>query len=316
MEPGFRTPVRQPRRWAEIVSSSSLGPDRAPRRPPRRCYPPAVPTAVMSVALVREVFFGVEAGSRLTSRLGEARARGADLAILPELPLDPWVPASDAARDEDAEAAEGPRRRLLCEAARSAGIGLVGGAIVRDPVTGQRHNTALVISARGALIGVYRKIHLPDETGFWEGRHYVPSAVPPEVFDGVPLRLGVQLCSDVNRPQGSHILAAAGAEVIAVPRATEAATFDAWRLVLRATALTSAAYIVSVPRPDAEQGLPLGGPSIAIAPDGSVLLETTDPVAVIALERAAVQEARRTYPGYLPIVAGIYAEGWSRLKGG
>jgi predicted amidohydrolase len=130
------------------------------------------------------------------------------------------------------------------------------------------------------------------------------------------LRLGVQICSDVNRPEGCHLLGALGAEVIAAPRATEAETFDAWRLVLRANALTSTAYVLSVPRPRPEDGVPLGGPSIAVAPDGSVLVETTDPLAVVTLERARVAAARRDYPGYLAVPARVYARGWERVARG
>lgn len=270
-------------------------------------------TTTLSVALVRDVFFGDGAAERLTARLCEARARGAELALLPELPLHPWAPSTKIARDEDAEDPDGPRSRMLCEAARAAGIGVIGGAIVRDPSTGRRHNTALVAAADGRLVATYRKVHLPEEPGFWETSHYEPGDVPPEVIDAFPLRIGVQICSDVNRPEGSHLLGAMGAEVIAAPRATEAETFDAWRLVLRANALTSTTYVLSVPRPSPEDGVPLGGPSIAIAPDGSVLVETFDTIAVVTLDRARVQDAQHDYPGYLAISAPLYAQGWSRV---
>src|SRR5918996_979109 len=94
------------------------------------------------VALISEVFHDDYA--RLADWLRDAKLRGAEVAVLPEIPLNAWSPASEQARDEDAESPEGPRHRALSDAARATGIGVVGGAIVRDSATRRRHNTALV----------------------------------------------------------------------------------------------------------------------------------------------------------------------------
>ena len=117
-----------------------------------------------------------------------------------------------------------------------------------------------------------------------------------------------------NRPAGSHLLAAAGAEVVINPRATEAATFERWKTVFVATALTTGAYVLSVPRPRPEFGVPLGGPSFAVSPTGEILAETTDRVALVTLQRRVVEEARRRYPGYLATRADLYADAWRRIK--
>jgi N-carbamoylputrescine amidase len=267
----------------------------------------------LTVALVSEVFTGPDAERKLSARLAEARALGAELALLPELPLDAWSPAAKAARDEDAEPPDGPRHRIFAEAARREGIGIAGGAIVIDPKTGARHNTALVFDAHGALRGSYRKLHLPEEPGYWETTHFQPGTEPPAPIDGFALPLGVQLCSDVNRPSGSHLLSALGAMAILVPRATERSTYDRWSVVFRANAVTSAAYVLSVTRPEPEQGVPMGGPSVAVDPTGRVLVETTDPVAVVRLERQVVLDARVAYPGYLNVRADVYARGWAEV---
>lgn len=264
----------------------------------------------MDVALVSDVFFDTNAADRLAARLNEARAKGAALAVLPELPVNAWIGATKHPRDEDAEPPEGPRHRALSAAAREAGIAVVGGAIVRDRSSGRRYNTALVFDRDGRLVGSYRKMHLPEEDGFWETSHYVSGDRPPPVVTALGLPIGLQICSDVNRPEGSHLLAALGAEAIVAPRATEAGTFERWKLVLRANALTSCAYVLSVNRPRAEEGVPLGGPSIAIDPNGEVLVETTDTIVVVTLDSAVVAAARKKYPGYLPTFAAAYAEGW------
>jgi predicted amidohydrolase len=268
----------------------------------------------MKVALVSEVFYGTGWRDRLGSALTEARRLGAELALLPELPLNPWSPATTSPRDEDAEAPGGERHQALAEAARSAGVAVVGGAIVRDPASGRRFNTALVLDASGSLLATYAKCHIPREPGFWEAMHYGPGERWAEPIAGLGLRAGVQVCSDNNRPELSHVLGALGAEVILVPRATTRGWYEnCWKPVFRANAATSSCYVLSANRPRPEQGVELGGPSIAVAPDGRVLLETEDRVAVVALARAAVEEARRDYPGYLDLRPDLYARAWAHV---
>ncbi|OGN82576.1 MAG: hypothetical protein A2X23_01400 [Chloroflexi bacterium GWC2_73_18] len=276
-------------------------------------FPPPGAPEQLTVALISDVFFSADGAERLAARLREARTAGAELAVLPEIPLNAWVPAHREPSDADAEELGGLRTRAQQAAARAAGIGLVGGVIARDTATGRRFNTALVIAPDGRILGTYRKLHLPEEPGFWETSHYEPADDPPRVIEGFALPLGAQICSDVNRPEMSHLLGAAGAELIAAPRATESGTFDRWRIVLRANALTSAAFVVSANRPAPEEGVPLGGPSIAVGPDGQVLLETLETVAIVSLEREAIRRARVDYPGYLPVRARLYAAAWSEL---
>jgi predicted amidohydrolase len=75
---------------------------------------------------------------------------------------------------------------------------------------------------------------------------------PPSGVHGFELLFGVQICSDINRPKGSDILVACGAAAIINPSATQSATIDRWRLVLRAVAMTTATYVLSVNRPRPE----------------------------------------------------------------
>jgi len=233
--------------------------------------------------------------------LREARARGAELAVLPEIPLNPWSPATKEARDEDAEPSGGPRQERLAGLAREIGIALVGGAIVRDDPSGRRFNTGFAFDARGELRGTHRKSHLPEEPGFWETSHYEAGEDPPRLFrfedDG--FAYGIQICSDVNRTEGTNLLAAAGADAVLAPRATEAATWERWRTVLIANALTNAVYVLSVNRPGAENGVEIGGPSFAVGPGGDVLLETEETLALVQLERERIRSAGAGYSSSL-----------------
>jgi len=266
------------------------------------------------VAFIHDVFCDAEGDERLRALLGEAKNAGAKLALLPELPLNDWAPASRRVRDEDAEEPEGPRHRRQAEAARTAGIALLGGAIVRDPASGRRFNRALLYDAAGKLLAGYDKCHLPSEEGFWESDHYEPGDEPARPIEGLEMVAGIQICSDSNRPEGSHLLGARGAEFIVCPRATPTASYERWLLIFRANAVTSCTYVLSPNRPHGESGVEIGGPSVAVAPDGAVLLESTEPLAVVDLEREAVESARRLYPGYLSVRAGLYARAWSEVS--
>lgn len=267
----------------------------------------------MKVALVTEVFFGNDGPERLGEHLRRARESGAEVAVLPELPLNEWSPYSKVARDTDAEPLDGPRQRVMARAAATAELALVGGAIVVDAETGVRHNTALLYDAEGSCLARYRKIHLPEEKGYWETSHYEPGDEGPRVVTGLSMPAGLQICSDVNRPQGFQLLAAQGAGVVFAPRATPPGTYDRWRLILRANAVMSGAWVVSVNRPRPEHGAAIGGPSLVISPTGEVLAETTDAVVVADLDPATVTAAAGEYPGYLERFPGVYAEAWARL---
>ena len=266
----------------------------------------------LNVALIRMVFPDRSA-CELREVLKQARSRGADLAVLPELPLNVWSPASKVFQDDESEPPAGPRHQAMSDAAREVGIALIGGAIIQDAKTGRCHNTALVFDRSGALIGSYRKLHLPEEEGFWETSHYDPGDEPPSVIHGLPLPVGIQTCSDVNRPEGSHLLGALGAEIIVCPRATEAATFSRWKTVLTANAITSCTYVISVPRPEPEFEVPLGGPSFAVTPTGEVLAEGIEPMILVTIDQDVLDQVRRRYPGYLPVRADLYAEGWKSV---
>ena len=268
----------------------------------------------MRIALISDLFFGENSEERLHQRLQEARAGGAGLAILPELALDPWYPARERSEEEESEAPGGRRYAALAKAAATAQIGIVGGAIVRDPDSPERKfNTTFVFDAGGELVGQYRKCHLPDEPGFREKSHYQAGDVPPRPVHAFAIPFGLQVCSDANRPAGSQVLGAMGAELIAVPRATEPKTYPRWRLVFQSIAITAAVFVASVNRPRPEFDVEMGGPSVVVAPDGEILLETTAPVAVVAIDRQKVRLARSSYPGYLAIPADLYSRSWAEV---
>jgi predicted amidohydrolase len=273
---------------------------------------PARADGKLTVALISEVFWEADGAQRLKQRLAEAAERGADLAVLPELPLNPWRPATKDAHDDDAEPMDGPRASAQRDAAREAGIGVIGGIIHRAD-DGRRTSRALVIDLDGEVRATYEKLHLPDEPGFWETSHYQPGTQAPQRIDAFGLPIGVQICSDNNRPEGTHLLGAQGAMAVVVPRASEERTYQRWKTVFRSNALTGCLYVLSVNRPHPEEGVLIGGPSVAFDPNGDVLVEATDQMALVTLDAGVVTDARRAYPGYLPVRARLYADAWAEV---
>ena len=273
---------------------------------------PARADGRLTIALISEVFWEPDGTERLKERLADVAGRGADLAVLPELPLNAWSPATRDARDEDAEPMDGPRATAQAQAAAEAGIGLIGGIIHRDD-SGRRTSRALVIAPSGQVVSTYEKLHLPEEEGFWETSHYQPGTDAPQRIDAFGIPIGVQLCSDNNRPEGTHLLGAQGAMAMINPRATEERTYQRWKVVFRANAMTSACYVLSVNRPHPEAGVLIGGPTVVVDPRGEVLVETTDQVVLATVEASAVHDAKKAYPGYLPVRARLYADAWDEV---
>jgi len=267
----------------------------------------------LTVALVHEVFHGEDGSERLHDILRRCKATGAELVVLPELPVDPWIPADETPRTEDAEPPDGPRHRLLSTAAQRSGLFVMGGAITLDGDSGERVNRALLFDPTGELAVSYDKLHIPCEENFWEAKHYRPGKSVATTVEVRGFPLGLQICSDLHRPEGSHLLGAAGAEAILAPRATPESSYERWQLVIRANAVTSAVYVISVNRPRSEGAASIGGPSLAVGPDGAVLLESTDPLSTVVLRRDAVARARQDYPGYLEVRAELYGRAWSEL---
>ena len=266
----------------------------------------------LTVALVRDLFPVPSRAESLTQCLVEARRQGAELAVLPELPYNIWSPATPNARADDAEGSRGWRISMQHQAARTAKIAVLGG-VIRRLKDGTRLNLAVMSDAGGNLAASYAKVHLPAEPGFHECDHYAAGNALPLVNEVAGARVGVQICSDAFRPSGSQILAAQGVQVILAPRATSATSYERWRLIYRAMALSCAAWVVSVGRPGPENGVPIGGPALVVDPDGEVTVETEDRFTVTAIDLAAAERAFDGYPGYLAIPAEAYASFWLDL---
>ena len=299
------------------------------------CELASAPSPPIRIALLRKVFFKLSPDDcpkeRLCTYLREARDRGADVVVLPELPMDEWYPRSkESCEGEVCENLHDARIVAMAEGAKVVGITVVGGALIRgsslpshlaDGVHGDLElnavrNVTLIFDKQGEIIATHMKRHLPKEEGFWEGAHFEAAPGIPSVMRGVVpgLLVAVQTCSDIMRPS-SHSLSALGAGLIFNPRATEAGSTDKWRRIVSGIAATTSTFIVSVPRPAPEGSLDLGGEAFVISPTGEVLISSNDDICTCDIDLVELGKARvNSYPGYLNVRAEDYATAWNKVS--
>lgn len=164
-----------------------------------------------------------ENAARTTAAIAEAAARGADLAVLPELAASGYVLDADRLRPvAESIEAPGPVLSAWCRAAAEHDVGVVGGFCELDG--GQLYNSVAVIEPGGRIAGRYRKLHrFAAERGV-----FAPGDDGLPVFDIAGVRVGVLVCYDLRFPEAMRILALRAAQLIAVPTAWVAG-FDADR---------------------------------------------------------------------------------------
>lgn len=237
----------------------------------------------------------------------EASRRGARILCFPELFSCPWF-AREAHGDGlgHAEDADGPTSRWMRRTARRTGLVLVGSLFER--ADRGCFNTALIVDTDGTVRGAYRKNHIPDVPGFWEGHYYGPGQSGLPVFDLEFGRIGLQICSDLMVPEGVRILGLKGAELVCAPRATSFFRIEQWRTVMQAEAITSGCFVASTNRCGREGDLRMGGMSLVVHPQGRVIAEagSREEVVVAHLDLDHVREYRARYPLNLDSRADLY----------
>lgn len=224
-----------------------------------------------------------------------ARTR-ADLLVVPEYAsgFDPR-----GVGVEHAEPLNGPFVAMLRTRAAATGVAVLAGVTLpADGDDPRAVNAVVAVDGTGALIGVYRKVHLYDAFGQRESDRLAPGPVdaPPLVLDVGGLRFGVLTCYDLRFPESARRLVDAGAQVLVVPAAWAAGELKAmhWRTLAIARAIENTAAVVAV----GQAGKGVTGRSIVVAPDGVVGLELDDQpqVRTVDLDGAALLRVREQNP--------------------
>lgn len=226
-----------------------------------------------------------------------AVAAGAAIVALPEFTPRSWFPVD---RGAPKQLSPRPGAVSAWAAALSRRYGCHLHCVDLERATAERwYNTARLHGPGGEAL-VHRKRHLPDEPGFRETAWYAPGADGPRVASAAGAKVGALTCSDAMFPDDARALGRQGADMLLVPRASpaEPRSMQRWSVMLRADAIVSGAYVISVNRIGTEGGIEFAGHSVVVAPDGEVVLELgAEPeVSVVQVDLEAARAAKHAYP--------------------
>jgi N-carbamoylputrescine amidase len=245
----------------------------------------------------------------------EAAARGASLVVLQELHTGLYFCQSeDTAVFDQAETIPGPSTATFGALAKELGIVLVT-SLFEKRAPGLYHNTAVVFEKDGAIAGTYRKMHIPDDPGYYEKFYFTPGDLGFNPIDTSVGRLGVLVCWDQWYPEGARLMAMAGAEILIYPTAIgydprdpddeQQRQRDAWITIQRAHAVANGIPVVSVNRvgfeadPGGGPGALFWGSSFVAGCQGEFLAragEGREEVLTVELDRQRSEDVRRIWP--------------------
>jgi len=253
---------------------------------------------------------------KAVAKVSEAAAAGARLVCLPELFRSQYFAQhEDPALFDLAEPVPGPSTEALGKVAKQAGVVVIVPVFERR-AAGLYHNSAVVIDADGRVLGIYRKMHIPDDPAYYEKFYFTPGDLGFRAFDTRVGRIGTLVCWDQWYPEGARLTALQGANVLLYPTAIgwhpkEKAThgaqqLDAWRTIQRSHAIANGCYVAAVNRVGHERpaaadgdGIEFWGASFLADPFGAIVAEAPQDREAIVLgeiDLGRIEEVRRGWP--------------------
>jgi len=204
------------------------------------------------------------------AQIAEAARRGANIVCLQELFRSVYFcQVEDHENFKLAEPIPGPTTDALCEAAKAHGVVIVA-SLFEKRAPGLYHNTAVVIDADGALLGSYRKMHIPDDPLYLEKFYFAPGDLGFRAWKTRFGTIGVCICWDQWYPEAARLTALRGAQILFYPTAigwhpSEKAEYgqrqhDSWETIQRSHAIANGCFVAAANRVGHEA--PKGGPGI------------------------------------------------------
>ena len=237
---------------------------------------------------------------RAEELLKEAARRGVEVACLQEIFATWFFPQTlDPTLQDLAEPIDGPTVSRMRAVARALGLWVVVPFYERA-MPGELYNAAVLVDARGAVVGHYRKHHLPMSSHFQEKFYFRPGNLGYPVFDTPYGRVGIMICYDRHFPEAARALGLNGAQVVFVPTATTLRGFSrsVWEAELRGPAIANGYFLGGVNRVGKERESDYYGASVFIDPIGQTVAQAGDQeeVLVADLSLARLDEVRRAWP--------------------
>ena len=256
------------------------------------------------------------------SLIREAADQGAELVLLQELHRSLYFcQTEDTAVFDLAETIPGPSTDTLGKLARELGIVIVG-SLFEKRAAGLYHNTAVVMEKDGSLAGIYRKMHIPDDPGFYEKFYFTPGDAdfnggrsgfsPIETSVG---KLGLLVCWDQWYPEAARLMALAGADLLLYPTAIgwdpsdddgeKRRQLNAWITIQRAHGIANGLPVLVANRTGFEQspvddsGIQFWGNSFVCGPQGEFLAHAdndNEQVLLADVDMQRSESVRRIWP--------------------
>lgn len=271
----------------------------------------------LRVGLVQQPCVDIREQNLATSEAGirEAAEMGAKLVMLQELHTSLYFCQHESTDLFDlAEPIPGPSTQFLASLAKELGIVLVGSLFERR-AAGLYHNTAVVLEKDGSLAGKYRKMHIPDDPGYYEKFYFTPGDLGFTPIQTSVGKLGLLVCWDQWYPEAARMMALAGADLLLYPTAIgwnpddaveeRQRQRDAWVTIQRAHAVANGLPVLVANRVGHEsdpsqrtRGSTFWGHSFVAGPQGEFLAKAGEgaEVLVVDVDLARSENVRRWWP--------------------
>ena len=245
----------------------------------------------------------------LVTKIRQLAKGGAELVVLQELHNSLYFCKQEDVNLFDlAETIPGPSTQVFGNLAKELGVVIVTSLFERR-ATGLYHNTAVVLEKDGTIAGRYRKMHIPDDTGYYEKFYFTPGDLGFQPIQTSVGKLGVLVCWDQWYPEAARLMALAGAELLIYPTAIGYDPNDtreeqerqrmAWQTVQRGHAIANGLPVVTVNRVGEEEGVPFWGTSFVAGPQGELIYEAPtdqEEVTIVEVDMQRSEQVRRWWP--------------------
>ena len=270
----------------------------------------------MRVALLQQKFHLTKEATiqKTLNLIKDAKDKDAELIVLQELHQGPYFCQSEDTNFFDLANEYEKDVKFWQKVSKEFDIVLVS-SLFEKRATGLYHNTAVVFD-RGKIAGKYRKMHIPDDPGFYEKFYFTPGDLGFEPIDTSVGRLGVLVCWDQWYPEAARIMALKGGEILIYPTAIgwfdedseneKQRQLDAWITVQRGHAIANSLPLIAVNRVGFEKddsgclsGIRFWGNSFVVGPQGEFLARASsenEEVIVVDIDKKRCEDIRRIWP--------------------
>jgi N-carbamoylputrescine amidase len=271
--------------------------------------PHTVTLGLVQMAMRRDKASNV---AKARAAVADAARRGAQIVVLPELFASPYFcQVQDPDLFELAEPVPGPTSEAIAAAAKEHHVAVVTPLFERH-AAGIYHNSLVVYGPDGSALGMYRKMHIPDDPLFYEKYYFTPGDLGFVTVQTPFATLGPLICWDQWYPEAARVTALQGAQILCYPTAIawhpkEKAQFgaeqlSAWQTIQRSHAIANGVFVAAVNRVGhegpADGGLDFWGHSFVADPFGVVLAEAGEgeETLVVPLDLSRQEDVRRNWP--------------------